>query len=226
MSITIASGLTLVVPSPGAINWDTLLFTSVFSPISSHDHTGSPNGVQIATGALADLAVTTAKIAADNVTGPKILIGNAAWLRSRNAANGADVNLIRVNSSDRIEISDNLSWQTWTPNYTQSGLMTISSTSTTSARYARVGKIIHFNINFSGTLGGTADAAVSFSPPVTAATNANPMIAFCLNGGGPFSGVVDVATSTRFDVYRYDGGAWTAAPTSCTVQASGTYEAA
>lgn len=57
----------------------------------------------ITTGKLANLAVTTGKIAADAVTGAKIRLANLEWLRGRNAANSADLNILRVNASDEIE---------------------------------------------------------------------------------------------------------------------------
>lgn len=52
---------------------------------------------------LASDAVTTAKILADSVTEAKIRLANAGYLRARNAANSADVNVIRVNASDKVE---------------------------------------------------------------------------------------------------------------------------
>lgn len=54
---------------------------------------------------LATDAVTTAKILADAVTAAKILLGNDAYLRARNAANSADVDTFKVNASDRIEFA-------------------------------------------------------------------------------------------------------------------------
>lgn len=48
-------------------------------------------------------AVTTGKILADAVTDAKIRLANAGYLRARNAAGSADVNVIRVNASDKVE---------------------------------------------------------------------------------------------------------------------------
>jgi len=53
---------------------------------------------------LADLSVSTAKIIADAVTGAKIRLANTEWLRARNAADSADLNLIRANATDQTEI--------------------------------------------------------------------------------------------------------------------------
>lgn len=50
------------------------------------------------------------KFIADNaVSDEKIRLDNADYLRGRNAANSADVNIIRVNSSDVIEMAGDLS---------------------------------------------------------------------------------------------------------------------
>lgn len=51
------------------------------------------------------LAVSTAKIAADAVTDTKIRLSNNSYMRARNAANSADVNMLRVNASDIIEFA-------------------------------------------------------------------------------------------------------------------------
>jgi hypothetical protein len=57
------------------------------------------------------------------------------------------------------------SWSDWTPSYSCSGSLTISSTSTTFARYFKIGKMVWFNIQFQGTLGGVEDSAVYASIP-------------------------------------------------------------
>lgn len=49
-----------------------------------------------------DLGITTAKIAADAVTDAKIRLTNNNYLRARNNAGSGDVNILKVNTSDRI----------------------------------------------------------------------------------------------------------------------------
>lgn len=95
---TISSGLTLSVPSQGSKNWGTSFKNNFATPISAHDHTGGGKGLQISTNALASNAVTD----------PKIRLTNAGWLRARNAANSADVNLLRLNSSNIFELASPL----------------------------------------------------------------------------------------------------------------------
>ncbi len=94
MSITLSSGLTLIIPSPGAANWYSSIETDCFQKISEHDHTGSGKGTKIGTSALVD----------DGVTGAKIRLANAQALRARNAAGSADVDVLKLNSSNYIEL--------------------------------------------------------------------------------------------------------------------------
>jgi hypothetical protein len=61
--------------------------------------------MQVPTKLIEDLAIITTKIAANAVTGAKILLANTEWLRGRNAANNADLNLIRANGTDQTEIA-------------------------------------------------------------------------------------------------------------------------
>lgn len=76
MSETISNGLTLTIPSLGDQNWSASIKANCFEPISEHDHTGSGNGVQIATAAIANLAVTGGKIA-DGAVGEIKLADNS-----------------------------------------------------------------------------------------------------------------------------------------------------
>jgi hypothetical protein len=54
---------------------------------------------------LASNSVQNSKIVADAVTGSKIRLNNNEWLRARNASDTLDVNLLRLNTSDIIEIN-------------------------------------------------------------------------------------------------------------------------
>lgn len=96
MAITLNSGLTLVLPSKGDTNWENSIRTQCFQKISEHDHTGGGKGVQIATNAFADDAINDAKFR----------LRNNQYLRARDAGNSADVNIIKVNTSDLLEFAD------------------------------------------------------------------------------------------------------------------------
>lgn len=92
---TLSSGLTLTIPSQGSRNWGSTFQNNFAQKISEHDHTGSGKGLQISTNAIATNAATDAKIR----------LTNAGWFKGRNAANSADVNILRVNSADAIEFA-------------------------------------------------------------------------------------------------------------------------
>lgn len=96
MSITLSSGLTLTIPSKGDTNWETSIRTNCFQKISEHDHTGGGKGIQIGTNAFAD----------DTINDAKIRLRNNQYLRARNAANSADVNIVKINASNLIEFDD------------------------------------------------------------------------------------------------------------------------
>jgi hypothetical protein len=82
----INGGLNFVVPTSGTRNWANLL-KAAWDKISAHDHSGSPNGVQISTAAIASESVTSAKLA-KNIAGTQATtvtqVGNAATLNFNN----------------------------------------------------------------------------------------------------------------------------------------------
>ena len=93
--LTITKGLTIKVPTRSTKNWDSTLVTELFNALSSHTHQGSGAGNQIA----------AAAIEANAVDDSKIRLRNGQWLRARNSADTGDIQLIRANSSDAVEVS-------------------------------------------------------------------------------------------------------------------------
>lgn len=92
---TASGGLTLRWPSEGQRNWGSVFRDGFANPLSTHDHTGSGKGLKIGAAALD----------ANAVTGASLRLDNAQWLRSRNAANSADTNLLRLDSSDVLRFN-------------------------------------------------------------------------------------------------------------------------
>ena len=86
--------VTLTTPSAG----DVLVFTGTDD--ESENVTISGDATLAANGELT--------IAANAVDGGKIRLDNAQWLRGRNNADDADVNTLRVNSSDEVEVGATL----------------------------------------------------------------------------------------------------------------------
>lgn len=59
---TLSLGLTLTIPTNGTRNWGSTMFSTTWTKISGHGHTGSGDGKKIGPTALEDAAVTTAKL--------------------------------------------------------------------------------------------------------------------------------------------------------------------
>jgi len=94
MSFTTLNGVQLQIPARGFRNWDQVMFNVTWTNIASHDHTGNPKGNQLVTGSFSNNAVS----------GAKIRLTNTEYLRGRNAANTADINVIRVTNTDTLEL--------------------------------------------------------------------------------------------------------------------------
>lgn len=101
---TLTSGLTLTIPSQGSRNWGATFKNSFAQKISEHDHTGSGKGLQISTNAIAANAVTAAKLR----------FANNEYMRARNAANSADIDIIKVNTSNTLTLGATLASPTIT----------------------------------------------------------------------------------------------------------------
>lgn len=99
MSEVLSSGLTLTIPTLGEQNWSDSIRNNCFIKISEHDHTGSGKGLQLSTNA----------IQADAITGAKIRLGNNEALKARNVGNSANVELIKLTTSDYVQVGPNTS---------------------------------------------------------------------------------------------------------------------
>lgn len=69
---TLSLGLTLTIPTSGTRNWASTLYSTTWTKISNHGHTGSGDGTKMVTASYTDLSVTTAKIDTKAVTTGKI----------------------------------------------------------------------------------------------------------------------------------------------------------
>ena len=92
ITIGTANQLIIKVPTLGSTDWGDTMRTDTFLKIAEHNHSGSGNGSSVGT-----LGIT-----ADAVTGAKIRLDNDEYLRGRNFANGANIELIKVNTSDKM----------------------------------------------------------------------------------------------------------------------------
>jgi len=93
--ITVSNGLTLKVPTRGTTDWDSEFLADFAEPISGHQHTGAGDGAQLGGGSIQD----------DSLDDRKTRLRNDRYLRGRNAAGSADIDIIKVNASDELELA-------------------------------------------------------------------------------------------------------------------------
>ena len=86
------SQLQIKVPTQGTTDWASTLQTDTFLKIAQHDHSGSGNGAQLGAGSIVN----------DAITGAKIRLANDEYLRARNNADSANLNLLKANTSDKL----------------------------------------------------------------------------------------------------------------------------
>jgi len=254
MSETISSGITITIPTLGEQNWSESIKSSCFTPISSHDHTGSGNGVQLGSNALqsnsiveakiannavtagkiASNAVTTAKILDANVTVDKLATDSVSTAKIVNNAVTADkiladaVTTAKILDANVLNAKCNFTFSNWVPTLTASGSMTVASEAIDHARYVQLGKLIIFTIEANFTLGGTPSTDVNFTLPVTAASRQMNMSASVIDGGISIGGFAFTGSGLGFTaavVRRYDTANWSTG-TLRYIRVAGTYEAA
>lgn len=93
--IIISGGLTLKVPTRGTTDWDQEFLDNFATPISEHAHTGSGDGAQLGAGSILDNAIDDRKMR----------LRTNEYLRSRNNAGSGDIDIIRADSNDELEMA-------------------------------------------------------------------------------------------------------------------------
>lgn len=61
--VTLNLGLQLTLPTSGTRNWASTLYSTTWTKISNHRHTGSGDGNQLVTASFSNLSITSAKLA-------------------------------------------------------------------------------------------------------------------------------------------------------------------
>ena len=90
--------LQLEIPTEDTKDWGTRLKDNFVIKIIEHDHSGNGKGVQLGITAFPDNLINDIKIR----------LRNDQFLRARNSSNTGDVNLIKANSSNNIELGGSL----------------------------------------------------------------------------------------------------------------------
>lgn len=93
--------LQLIIPSPRERDWAVSIRENCFQKIVDHDHSGANGKGKKLTG--------TSAITADTIDDTLINLRNNNYLTARNAANSADINIIKINASNLIELGTSLS---------------------------------------------------------------------------------------------------------------------
>jgi hypothetical protein len=149
---------------------------------------------------------------------------NTALLVARNAADNADVTLLKLNSSDQPElVSQKILTRTdWTPTITaDSG--TFTTVTVSDARYSQINKIVQFQLSLQIVTVGTASGAFLFTPPVTPAGKSFAASGVNASDGQALFCYFGAAGST-VRCAKYDGSNPISAGKFYTI--TGTYEAA
>jgi hypothetical protein len=119
----------------------------------------------------------------------------------------------QVSASANIAISKTAlgtytTYTTFLPATAGNGSMTLSSIVTNDAKYTQIGKTVTFQVDVSFTTGGTADAIILFTPPVTPTVG---LYGSCqVADGGEIGGTyIYDSGSGKVQVRRYDGAVFT-----------------
>jgi len=108
-------------------------------------------------------------------------------------------------------------WTAWTPTYAAGGSMTFTSVTTTTARYKQNGKTLIFELNISGTTGGSAAALVTFTlPSGVTAKNSSYLVCFMNNNGTSTTGYARFNGTNTVGLYKVDTGNFTLGTTGFT----------
>ena len=197
ITIGTSSQLQLSIPTRGTTGWDESLRTNTWLKIAQHDHSGvSGMGV----------AISTSALAADSVTGTKIRLDNDQYLRGRNAANSADINIIKVNSSDTLTLGAVLANPTFTTptlgvaSATTVNKVTITAPASGSTLTIADGKVLTASNTLTFT--GTDSSSVAFSAGGTVAYVANKLSVFAATSSAELAGVISDETGSGLLVFN------------------------
>ena len=191
ITIGSASQLQIEIPTRATTGWDERMRTNTFLKIAQHDHSGSAG---------MGVAITTAALAADSVTGVKILLANDQYLRGRNAANSADINIIKVNSSNTLTLGTTLANPTFTTptlgvaSATTINKVAITAPATSATLTIADGKTLTASNTLTFT--GTDASSVAFGTGGTVAYVANKLSVFAATTSAELAGVISDETGT------------------------------
>lgn len=165
--------LQIKIPIKGTTGWSDELRAEFFQKLVEHDHSGNGKGAPIGPNSLGP----------DTVTGANIRLANDQFLRSRNAADDGDINILKVNGSNLIELGTSV------VSLTTTGDVTVGN---------------DLDVTTNATIGGALDITGDSSSRTHTYT---PL------GDRPLSPVegqtyIDDGTNRTSGLYRYTGSVW------------------
>lgn len=184
-----------------------------------------------------------ASFADDSIAGTKIRLANNQYLRGRNALGSADVDLLKVDGGNVIQLGNGTNtvnidgpitfaddqWVAYNPNASPitANSMVFTRSALTAARYCQLGKLVFFHVEIVGTTSGSASPTINIQLPVTVDTMHAGTLAASVADGGAVNlgwGYIDTALS-QISILKYDRSNWALAA-SRYVSVSGFYKAA
>jgi len=98
-------GVDLTVPTAGTRGWASSLVELAWKKLSAHDHTGAGKGLQIVSTAIADFAITSAKLAKNLAGTQATLVTQAANAATLNFNNGNIQKLSLAGASGTVSVT-------------------------------------------------------------------------------------------------------------------------
>ena len=129
---------------------------------------------------------------------------NTTIINARNAADNADVTMLKLNASDRGEFmgEEVRVPAAYVPTYTADG-GTFTTVTTVAARHSVINGVCTFSVSFQVVSKGTATGAIRVSLPINAAFDA-AVACTNLTSGVALAGDIRVASPTYARLARYD----------------------
>lgn len=131
-------------------------------------------------------------------------------LSARNAANSGNINILKLNASDKLETGStlDLNWQTFTPSaYGGTGRLTFTSVSEANNFYYRFGDMAFIHFRATGTTGDTTSTELTFTLPLGLTAQAGNLelgVSVFESSGMSKPGRCYSVSGTEFHVSKYD----------------------
>lgn len=103
--VTLNLGLQLTIPTNGTRNWGTSMYTTTWTKISQHGHTGSGDGTKMVTASYTDLSVTSAKLAKNIALAVATALVPAGTTQAIDFNNGNNQKLDLGSASGNVTVS-------------------------------------------------------------------------------------------------------------------------